>query len=481
MFAYVAAQVDVLTEPSAALDPALNLMIALGNVSSVLFYSYNALHDPSAPLANAPVNWVGFYLMTGNDSMSLGPFQGRVACTKIKVGRGVCGTCVLRGESQVVKDVHSFPGHIACDGASQSEIVVPIRALKTDNRIVGVLDIDSTLVGTFDDEDRVALERIVAVLGDRLEFPFRKPLRPIGQGDEVIAIRAAAGSRPSTTITVKDLPADSALPPEAIPQVMRVAGWEFQCTELSRMQSGEEQRKLEGALHVNAVPEVIFPMNSLRVVAPSGAFALEFSAFSVLRDAASFYTTDEYQSHVKDTLVIPSSDAWKSTGFATFDAHVDWAWRHRYFGFEQHLTGDLPQAITLSEDPSVSLDWALLRRQDIPIRHFGSLILFEDDLHDHGHVQCTVKFRVMDECFFILLRHQVYIHGAAISVRDVRFFFDFRKGTSIAVEEQVRRKELQATAGVLKGERHSVTASDVDKEVPTMPIVSTRCFSLWHH
>ena len=106
------------------------------------------------------INWVGFYLMT-DGYLLLGPFQGKTACIRIPVGRGVCGTAVSEGRTQLVPDVHDFPGHIACDSASNSEIVIPIR---NGNEIVGVLDIDSPIKNRFDDEDVVGLEAIVKTL-----------------------------------------------------------------------------------------------------------------------------------------------------------------------------------------------------------------------------------------------------------------------------------------------------------------------------
>ena len=106
------------------------------------------------------INWVGFYKMTG-DLLVLGPFQGKPACVRIAVGKGVCGTAVAEDAVQLVYDVHDFPGHIACDSASNSEIVLPIHV---DGKIWGVLDIDSPHVGRFTEEDRDGLLKIVAVL-----------------------------------------------------------------------------------------------------------------------------------------------------------------------------------------------------------------------------------------------------------------------------------------------------------------------------
>lgn len=108
------------------------------------------------------INWVGFYILK-NDELILGPFQGKPACIRIPAGRGVCGTAVLEGKPQVVPNVHEFPGHIACDSESNSEIVIPIFSK---NCIVGVLDIDSPLYDRFDRTDLEGLEEVVRILAD---------------------------------------------------------------------------------------------------------------------------------------------------------------------------------------------------------------------------------------------------------------------------------------------------------------------------
>ena len=124
---------------------------------------------PIANLANAAallaehldrINWAGFYLLEG-EILVLGPFWGKPACIEIPVGRGVCGSAVARRETILVEDVHQFPGHIACDSASNSEIVIP---LYRDGQIIGVLDIDSPEFGRFTPEDQIGLEAFAAIL-----------------------------------------------------------------------------------------------------------------------------------------------------------------------------------------------------------------------------------------------------------------------------------------------------------------------------
>ena len=119
-----------------------DLIANAANLSSLLF---NTLDD---------VNWAGFYLYKAGE-LVLGPFQGMPACIRIAMGRGVCGTAAETRETQLVEDVHAFEGHIACDAASRSEIVVP---LVKDGELLGVLDIDSPAIARFDDEDRVGIE-----------------------------------------------------------------------------------------------------------------------------------------------------------------------------------------------------------------------------------------------------------------------------------------------------------------------------------
>jgi L-methionine (R)-S-oxide reductase len=114
------------------------------------------------------LNWAGFYFQRDGRELVLGPFQGRPACVRIAVGRGVCGTAVERRQSVVVEDVHAFPGHIACDVASRSELVVPLLA---GGRVLGVLDLDSPTVGRFDHEDQSGVEQLAAIYVSASAWP----------------------------------------------------------------------------------------------------------------------------------------------------------------------------------------------------------------------------------------------------------------------------------------------------------------------
>jgi L-methionine (R)-S-oxide reductase len=129
------------------LDGETDLIANLANITAALKEQFNWL-------------WVGFYLVK-NDELILGPFQGPVACTRIKKGRGVCGASWVQSKTLIVPDVEKFPGHIACSSASRSEIVIPVIH---DNKVVAVLDVDSKNVNDFDRTDQTCLEQIVSLI-----------------------------------------------------------------------------------------------------------------------------------------------------------------------------------------------------------------------------------------------------------------------------------------------------------------------------
>ena len=127
----------------------------IANMANAAALLYNTLDD---------INWAGFYLME-KGILVLGPFMGKPACIEIPVGKGVCGTAVAEDKTQLVYNVHEFPGHIACDSASNSEIVIPLRK---GGQIIGVLDIDSPSIGRFDEADRAGLEEFAKILEQQL-------------------------------------------------------------------------------------------------------------------------------------------------------------------------------------------------------------------------------------------------------------------------------------------------------------------------
>ena len=147
-YALLARQIEALAKT----DPWY--MPLLSNVAALL---YDSLEN---------VNWAGFYLMR-DGQLVLGPFQGKVACIHIPLGRGVCGTAALEDRTQRVPDVHAFPGHIACDSASNSEIVIPLHR---DGAVVGVLDIDSPVPDRFTEADQAGLEIMVKTIEALLEM-----------------------------------------------------------------------------------------------------------------------------------------------------------------------------------------------------------------------------------------------------------------------------------------------------------------------
>jgi GAF domain-containing protein len=145
---------QLLTQLAAIFAGERDALANSSNMSALLFEALPAL------------NWAGFYLVRDGE-LVLGPFQGKAACVRIALGRGVCGTAAQRRQTVVVPDVHAFPGHIACDSASRSEIVVP---LIEDERVLGVLDLDSPQLARFDEVDAVNLEAAVDLLLGSSEF-----------------------------------------------------------------------------------------------------------------------------------------------------------------------------------------------------------------------------------------------------------------------------------------------------------------------
>jgi L-methionine (R)-S-oxide reductase len=137
------------------IDGEPNMIANAANMSALLFMSLPRL------------NWAGFYFLDADaEELIVGPFQGKPACVRIAIGRGVCGTALAERRTVLVEDVHAFPGHIACDAASNSELVVP---LLRDGAVIGVLDLDSPDIGRFDAEDQAGIEQLVAVFSAQLE------------------------------------------------------------------------------------------------------------------------------------------------------------------------------------------------------------------------------------------------------------------------------------------------------------------------
>lgn len=150
---------DLNRDFSALMAGETSFLATLANTSALLFERLEG------------VNWAGFYLLEG-ETLVLGPFQGKIACVRIPVGKGVCGTAISTKSIQRVEDVHAFDGHIACDAASNSEIVLP---LTVNGEVLGVLDIDSTEFGRFTSEDQLGLSQLVTQLSLTLaDTDFKK-------------------------------------------------------------------------------------------------------------------------------------------------------------------------------------------------------------------------------------------------------------------------------------------------------------------
>jgi GAF domain-containing protein len=145
---------DLLPQIDSLIDDSEPLISNLANVSAALKEAFDK------------ISWVGFYLLK-DENLFLGPFQGKTSCTVIGMGKGVCGRVAVQKKTIIVEDVDNFPGHIACDGGSRSEIVIP---LIKDNTIFGVLDLDSYELSAFDETDKIYLEKLCNTLTARLNF-----------------------------------------------------------------------------------------------------------------------------------------------------------------------------------------------------------------------------------------------------------------------------------------------------------------------
>ncbi|CAI4034692.1 hypothetical protein SMKI_11G1410 [Saccharomyces mikatae IFO 1815] len=143
-------------------DGQVNWVCNLSNASSLIWHAYKSL--------GVSVNWAGFYVTQDNkeDTLLLGPFQGKVACQTIQFGKGVCGTAAFTRETQIVSDVNKYPDHIACDGETKSEIVVPI--ISNDSKTLGVIDVDCLDYDGFDEVDREFLERLAKLINKSCVF-----------------------------------------------------------------------------------------------------------------------------------------------------------------------------------------------------------------------------------------------------------------------------------------------------------------------
>lgn len=471
--------------------------MGLSNAASLMFYAMNAFHGGGdGKLASLPINWVGFYLVATPQYLALGPFQGKVACTQIKIGKGVCGTSVLLGKVQCIPNVHEFPGHIACDGGSQSEIVVPIR--NAEGKIVAIIDIDSTELASFDEVDTMRLTEVAVLLSKHLVFPdafqvrsegiaiARMPSVPVPTTSAPTTIPSAiAAVIPASSSTESPTEAPHLAKPET--RVRHVGPWQISCTRLDRIASLPELTAWETERGLTCLPEIIFPHNSLTFTLRSGgeaAVTLTISAVDYFLNATSFkagkgrgegyHKASNFEHHVshdslmqrQEFLQIPTSEGWKNSKYDVFDPTIDWAFRGDFIAGLRSNAAFKPLSTLHKTDRFAgapagvcSIDMDMLKRQDIEILFYDSFCLFEDDLHDAGVSKCTVKFRVMESCFFVLIRHVVRVDQAGAVCRDVRLFHRFAKlggfPQTVVAEVSYKYKKFDATVSALKSQMSS--------------------------
>jgi type 2A phosphatase activator TIP41 len=457
MYDWLEKQTSCLVENmSRRFTPQANLVIGLSNVAALCFYELNRFCNPGAPLEELRVNWFGFYLLQAPGVLALGPFQGRPACMEIRVGRGVCGTVAESGEALVVPDVHDFPGHIACDSASESEVVVPI--LIENGSVVGVIDVDSRVLGHFSAEDKEGLERVAAVLVQHLEFPMARALAvnpalglpgysALAGGEKALqqpksafaggvtekgtaetntTSRTPASPTPVTTVThIPYFKIEARLPDVT---TKCVSGWHFTTTTLDKIMTQEEEKEMQAALHISSLPEIAFRNNTLAIGPETEREQpwLVFNVEGLLRSASNYYHTEEYRAVVAPQLSIPVSAGWQTTEYAKHDPNVDWAWRNNFYGLAEGRVRVVPRP---PDTPGIN--WNLLKDNSLPILFYGSFDLVEDDLHDHGMLTSSVKYRVMESAFFVLFRHFIRVDNAAVWMREVRIYHEFSEKNSV--------------------------------------------------
>ncbi|KAG5504871.1 hypothetical protein GH5_05502 [Leishmania sp. Ghana 2012 LV757] len=428
--------------------PQANLIVGLSNVAALCFYELNRFYSPGAALEKLQVNWFGFYLFQSPGLLGLGPFQGRPACTEIRVGKGVCGTVAESGEPLVVQNVHEFPGHIACDSASKSEVVVPV--LIENGSVVAVIDVDSTELGNFSQEDQEGLQRVAAVLAQHLDFPMARALAvnpslglpgysALAGGEKALQLHGDANGDPQPTPATTTAAAPPAVTRISFVKVEArqpdvavkcVNGWQLTRTSLDRIMTQDEAQQLQDSLGISALPEIAFQGNTLSVGPESDREHpwLRFSVEALMRNATQYYRTEEFEKLVHPQLRIPVSAGWESFNFQKYDPHVDWAWRNNFFGLVPEQVRLVARPEGVADAPGIN--WDVLKDTSLPILFYGHVDLIEDDLHDRGMVTSSVKYRVMSSAFFVLFRHLVRIDSHQIWMREVRVFHEFGKTRS---------------------------------------------------
>ncbi|CAJ1025346.1 GAF domain/TIP41-like family, putative [Leishmania lindenbergi] len=449
LYDWLVKQVEALVDGmSKRFTPQANLIIGLSNVAALCFYELNRFCNPGAALEKLKVNWFGFYLFQAPGLLALGPFQGRPACTEIRVGKGVCGTVAESGESLVVSNVEEFPSHIACDSSSKSEVAVPV--LIENGSVVAVIDVDSTELGYFSEEDKEGLERVAAVLEQHLNFPMARALAlnpalglpgysALAGGEKSLQLHGDAEAAPqpvpvtteaettAATTTLTHIPFFKVEAKHPDVSVKCVGGWQFTRTSLDRIMTQDEAQHLQDSLGISALPEIAFHSNTLSVSPESDREHpwLHFSIEALMRSASQYYHTEEFRTLVQPQLCIPVSAGWASFNFEKYDPKVDWAWRNDFCGLVPGQVRLVARPKDAADAPGIN--WDLLKDTSLPILFYGDFDMMEDDLHDHGMVTSSVKYRVMSPAFFLLFRHFVRVDSHAIWMREVRIFHEFGK------------------------------------------------------
>jgi type 2A phosphatase activator TIP41 len=462
------------------------LVTGLANVSSVLFYNMNAqfTDGKDALLHSVPINWCGFYILDRPDRLALSTFQGKVACQHIKLGRGMCGKSVLTNTDLLIADVLAEPGHIACDAASLSEAVICLREPQS-GRAVGCLDIDSAVKGRFTKEhDAAPLRKICDLISKHLGKELTALMAGVQQNKQSVVVGGQASQIPSSISAVRIGPGGQITPLTAATTVTKVQrtesnkqgpsesgeikkhkNWELRYRCVNEMLNSQKMSALEDSLKVKLLPEIIFGLNEIHFVMEHDGAAVCPLKFRVcaqtsLQNVVDYSASALYQQSEKDSLFPVESASWvsKRKELPTFDPKMDWAFRNDYRGVWSDAQGQATALRELSAEevsahPDFLVDYDLLRNTNLPILFFASVDLWEDDLHDCGISKMSAKTRVMDPCFFVLVRHVLRVDGVRFAVRDTRHFHKFGSRV-IAVEESLKSLDIAqylATVGKEKG------------------------------
>nr|CCC90423.1 unnamed protein product [Trypanosoma congolense IL3000] len=480
-------------------------MINLSNAAAFLFYELNEFADPQATLQSAPINWFGFYLVHSSQMMALGPFQGRPACTEIKLGSGVCGTSALEGKTHIVADVHKFSGHIACDSASNSEIVVPIKDAA--GRVVAVIDVDSTQLSFFDDDDAQGLQGVADILMKHVDFSaLHGSYSPatsaagdglksaVGHAEAIKPATTPSASLPSSTspaptdgntsatansktaysaaaalsvaglttqltqlsvgpklsaFTITPAAPVSAPPTQVHPPLpteprswsMEICGWKFSATEFTRILTQEELKQYENELGTSSIPEIQFAFNTLQVTPVARHSDTPLMSFSL-------------KELLRSAVAFYKTDSYRLKTAAELVIPVSESWKETpYAVFDARVDwawrnnffglNEAACALRPLEPTMPGFNWDLLRDQTLPILFFHNFDMLEDDLHDHGVVRSSVRIRAMPTAFFILLRHFIRVDHYRIWIRDVRIFHQYDVRRESGEPHVVVREEVR--------------------------------------